>query len=591
MLGFTLSFYFLFVGFVTLNITLKILSFKTEYFIFTEKNMKHWYLILVFITQSIVSQNYSITYEKWSNGTKIENQDPILVFTNSSLTLVTSEGIFSGKNDFPLEQTYIDRSNQTLIQSSQLGKNKFISTKDSLVLGKQTFELLNETKTILGYKCQKAKTIINSNTIELWYTIDLDVKGAPTVLGQNLGLVLEMNRNNNFVITATKIEKLKKLPSEITLPKTNFSDGLTYRDLLWKSRFITLSVFENETINFSDQSKSTDSILRFANGTVILRKVKFPKIKNGSPIFVELKTNSTGDAYDRTGSLFVIPVNAENTFFNGLKNGMNTLPLYQNGNGKTYQGVVLKDDYQPLTELMRFFTPFGIKQYNHISLKDKTWYNEVPYRQDISELQPILSNQAMWVGAFIGNYDKGGHRVTVEITIHPQENERKKTTFALPLFNTTNVMEMGGQEYATMFSDDKGLEVTFNLEKPIKNAQLRYITTGHGGWENGDEFVSKKNSIYLDEQLAFSFIPWRQDCGSYRLFNPASGNFSNGLSSSDYSRSNWCPGTVTNPILIELGDLSAGKHTLRVQIPQGLPEGGSFSAWNVSGIVLGEPVE
>jgi GLPGLI family protein len=148
--------------------------------------MKHWYLILVFITQSIVSQNYSITYEKWSNGTKIENQDPILVFTNSSLTLVTSVGIFSGKNDFPLEQTYIDRSNQTLIQSSQLGKNKLIATKDSLALGKQTFELLNETKTILGYKCQKAKTIINSNTIELWYTIDLDVKGAPTVLGQNL---------------------------------------------------------------------------------------------------------------------------------------------------------------------------------------------------------------------------------------------------------------------------------------------------------------------------------------------------------------------------------------------------------------------
>ena len=553
--------------------------------------MKYWYLVLLFVTQSIVSQNYTITYEKWSNGVKIENQDPILVYTNSSLTLVSSDGIFSGKNDFPLEQIYIDRNNLTLIQSAQLNKNKFIATKDSLALSKQTFELVNETKTILGYKCQKAKTIINSNTIELWYTNDLNVKGAPTVLGQNLGLVLEMNRNNNFVITATKIEKQKKFPSNIALPKTQFSDGLTYRDLLWKSRFITLSVFENETINFSDQSKSNDSILRFANGTVILKKVKFPEIKNGSPIFAELKTNSTGDAYDRTGSLFVILVKGENTFFNGLKNGMNSLPLYQNGNGKTYQGVVLKDDYQPLTELMRFFTPFGIKQYNHISLKDKTWFNEVPYRQDISELQPILSGQEMWVGAFIGNYDQGGHRVSVEITIHPQENETKKTTFALPLFNTTNVMEMDGQEYATMFSEEKGLEVTFNLEKPIKNAQLRYITTGHGGWENGDEFVPKKNSIYLDEQLAFSFIPWRQDCGSYRLFNPASGNFGNGLSSSDYSRSNWCPGMVTNPMLIDLGDLSAGKHSIRIQIPQGLPEGGSFSAWNVSGILLGEPAE
>lgn len=553
--------------------------------------MKYSYLVLLLITQLISGQNYTLTYEKWSNGTRIENQDPILVYTNSFLTLVSSEGVFSGKNDFPLEQIYIDRANQNLIQSTKLNQNKSIATKDSLALGKQTFELLNETKTILGYKCKKAKTIINSNTIELWYTNDLNVKGAPTVLGQNLGLVLEMTRNNNFVITATKIEKLKKLPAQIALPNSNFADGLTYRDLLWKSRFITLTVFENETINFSDKSKSNDSILRFANGTVILRKVKFPEIKNGSPIFAELKTSSTGDAYDRTGSLFVIPMKGENTFFNGLKHGINTLPIYQNGNGKIYQGVALKDDYQPLTELMRFFTPFGIKQYNHISLKDKTWYNEVPYRQDISELQPILSDQEMWVGAFIGNYDQGGHRVSVEITIHPQENETKKTTFALPLFNTTNVMEMGGQEYATMFSVEKGLEVTFSLEKPIKNAQLRYITTGHGGWENGDEFVPKKNSIYLDEQLAFSFIPWRQDCGSYRLFNPASGNFSNGLSSSDYSRSNWCPATVTNPMLIDLGDLSAGKHSIRIQIPQGKPEGNSFSAWNVSGILIGEPAD
>ncbi len=551
-------------------------------------------LLLCFFLMSFLpsdGQSYKITYEKWSNGTKMENQDPVLVFTNSSLTLLTSAEIFSGKKDFPREQTYVDRNNQSIIQSAQLSKNKSVATIDSLALDKQTFELLNETKTILGYQCRKAKTIINSNTIELWFTEELKVKGAPTVLGQNLGLVLEMNRNNNFVITVTKIEKLKKFPSEITLPKTGFSDGLTYRDQLWKSRFTTLSVFENETINFSDKSKSNDSILRFANGTVILRKIKFPAIENGTPIFAELKTNSTGDAYDRTGSLFVIPVKAENTFFKGLDKGISTLPVYQNGNGKSYQGVVLNNDYQPLTELMRFFTPFGIKQYNHITLKDKTWHQEVLYRQDISELQPMLSGQEMWVGTFIGNYDQGGHRVSVEITIHSQESESKKTGFALPLFNTTNVMEMAGQEYATMFSDEKGLEITFTLSKPLKNAKLRYISTGHGGWENGDEFVPKKNSIYLDGQLAFAFIPWRQDCGSYRLFNPASGNFGNGLSSSDYSRSNWCPGTVTNPILIDLGDLSAGTHTLRVKIPQGLPEGNSFSAWNVSGILLGEAAE
>ena len=48
------------------------------------------------------------------------------------------------------------------------------------------------------------------------------------------------------------------------------------------------------------------------------------------------------------------------------------------------------------------------------------------------------------------------------------------------------------------------------------------------------------------------------------------------------------PGTATNPIYIELGDLKEGTHTIQVKIPQGPNEGGSFSAWNVSGVLLGE---
>jgi hypothetical protein len=202
-------------------------------------------------------------------------------------------------------------------------------------------------------------------------------------------------------------------------------------------------------------------------------------------------------------------------------------------------------------------------------------------------MNDLVSNQEVYIGMNIGNYDRGGHKVSLNLTIHPEEIS-KKTLQNIPLFNTNNIMEMAGQEYGSMFNSEKGLEVKFTLSKPMKNARLRYITTGHGGWENGDEFVPKKNSVFLDEKLAFAFVPWRQDCGSYRLSNPASGNFENGLSSSDYSRSNWCPGTVTNPIFIDLGDLSEGEHSIRIQIPLGANEGSSFSAWNVSGVLIGE---
>lgn len=80
----------------------------------------------------------------------------------------------------------------------------------------------------------------------------MKIKGAPTVLGQNLGLVLEMNRNNNFVISASKIEKLKAIPENISLPKSNLKtiDLLTYRDLLWKSRFTTIKILKMKSSIF-----------------------------------------------------------------------------------------------------------------------------------------------------------------------------------------------------------------------------------------------------------------------------------------------------------------------------------------------------
>jgi hypothetical protein len=542
--------------------------------------------VLLLVYGSSFSQNYKITYLKSSNGSLIENQDPVLAFTSSEVTQVGSQSIFNGKADFPNEIIFVDRRTNSFSQVADLDATKTINSKDSVSLGKQTFEYLNDTKKILGYNCKKAKTIVNSNNIELWYTNELKVKGAPTILGQNLGLVLEMVRNGNFVIKATKIERIKMFPKDPDLSKS--IDMLTYKDLLWKSRFTTINVFKDQIINFSEASTSNDSILRFAKGTIAVRKIKIPEIKVGSQIFVDVTEQSNGDAYDRTGSFFIIPNNKTLSFLDGLQNGAKTLPIYNNGNGKEYQGVIATENYNPVVELMRFFTPFGVKQYNNLQLKDKTWAENVLYRQDVSDLRSLLSNQEVWFGINIGNYDKGGHKVYANITIHDEEENKVTPTQIVPLFCTNNIMEMAGQEYGTMFSSDKGLEVTFKLDKPMKNCKLRYITTGHGGWENGDEFVPKKNTIYLDGKETFGFTPWRQDCGSYRLSNPASGNFPNGLSSSDYSRANWCPGTVTNPIFIDLGDLETGNHTIQIKIPQGLPEGSSFSSWNISGVLIGE---
>lgn len=531
-----------------------------------------------------------ISYIKSSNGSVIENQDPILIYADKRQAIVISEKILSKKVAFPYEFFCLNRTTNTWFQSAQLSATKSISTKDSTSIANQKFIFSKETKTILGYLCQKATTSINSNTIDVWFTNDLGLKGAPSILGQDLGLVLEITRNNNYSIIASKVEKLKNIPNEIVkVPNSNTTtDLLTYRDELWKSRFKTISIFENEIINFSDESKSNDSIFRFANGTVLAKKIRVGKISNGSQVFVDLKEQSNGDAYDRTGSVFIIPMNSEITFFDALQKGKEVLPSYENGNGKKYQGVVRTNIFSPIVELMRFFTPFGVSHFSYLKIKNKEWEDAAFYRQDISDLASLLNNQEVIVGVFIGNYDKGGHKISLNLTIHEEENSKKESSKIIPLFNTVNVMEMAGQDYGTMFNSEQGLEVKFTLAEDLTNAKLRYITTGHGGWENGDEYLQKKNTILLNEQEAFSFTPWRTDCGSYRNYNPASGNFENGLSSSDYSRSNWCPGTTTNPIFIDLGNLKAGEHTVTIKIPQGKSEGNMFSAWNVSGVLIGE---
>lgn len=556
--------------------------------------MKKSILFASLLCLSISSQaqklpNYVIHYNQSFNGNTSARQNTVVVYANEKETFVSSEKELKGQLAAPYERVVVDRSaGNTLLKIAKLKDGALILMRDSLALSRQKFNATNETKTILGYPCKKVETSVNSNKMEVWYTDQLGVKGAPAELGQDLGLVLEIIRNGNTRTFATKIEKVKAIPDQLKLKGNEKRyDELSYKDLIWKNRFIQIPIFQKERIRFSDDVKS-DSILRFANGTVIVKKVKIPRIKASDQVFVQLVEQSKGDAYDRTGSVFIIPAEKSQSFFDGMKNGMATLPQYENGNGKTYQGVVQTESFEPIVELMRFFTPFGVKQFNYLQLKDKVWQDSVLYRQDVSELAGMLSEQEVYIGTFIGNYDKNGHEVSVELTIHPgfdggSKGELKKTK---SLFTTTNVMEMGGQEYGSMFDKDKGVTVSFHLDQDAKNVQLRYITTGHGGWGNGDEFVPKENRIFLNDSLLFKYTPWRNDCGSYRLSNPASGNFATGLSSSDLSRSNWCPGTVTPPIYIDLGDLKAGNYTMQVQIPQGAPEGTSFSSWNVTGTLL-----
>lgn len=452
--------------------------------------------------------------------------------------------------------------------------------------------------TVLGIPCKKAKVMIRSNTIEVWYNDELKIKGTPDIgIVPGLGLVLKTIRNGNSETYATKIDYRSLKAEELDWPETwgTVVDEATYQRLTIESRYQTINIFNNEQISFGNKienpaAEQLNATYHFSGGTVILKKVKLPVALPGQSLFAELIQYSNGDAYDRTGSVFMIPQDKAVSFLSALQNGIQTLPVYTTANGKKYQGVTATGNYLPPLELMRFFTSFGVKHFNEqAKIKGYTWADSVIYKQDISLLLPRLQ-QEVWIGVFIGNYDKGGHKVSLNFKYYPgYENEKHVHTksWIMPVFNTTNIMEMSGQEYGTMFGQDS-LTVSIDIPKGIKNLRLRYLTTGHGGWSGGDEFVPKMNEIFIDGKQVYHFIPWREDCATYRYLNPASGNFGNGLSSSDLSRSNWCPGTITLPVEVPLTKLKPGKHQLQVAIPLGKSEGSSFSSWNVSGVLIGD---
>ncbi len=459
-------------------------------------------------------------------------------------------------------------------------------------------ELIPGIDTIAGITCKKAKVFIRSNTIEVWYTNDLKIKGTPSItIAPGLGLVLKTIRNGNSETYARQIEYRTVTADELNWPanKGKIVDEPTYQRQVIESRYTTLPVFDREQISWGNEIKNPagetlNATYKFAGGTVILKKVKLPATKPGQRLFAELVQYSNGDAYDRTGSVFMIPVDKAVTFLQGLQQGAQALPAFTGRNGKKYQGYATTDNYVAPLELMRFFTPFGVRHFNaQARIKGYDWADSAVYKQDISELLPRLQGE-VWIGIYIGNYDKGGHIASLSFKYHPgyeSESVTENKKWVMPVFNSTNLMEMAGQEYATLFGEDS-LTVTVDVPQGVKNLKLRYITTGHGGWGGGDEFNPKLNEIFADGKKIYHFFPWREDCATYRLLNPASGNFGNGLSSSDLSRSNWCPGTLTLPVNIPLPELAPGKHTLQVAIPLGKPEGGSFSFWNVSGVLIGD---
>ena len=363
---------------------------------------------------------------------------------------------------------------------------------------------------------------------------------------------------------------------------------------------LTVNVFNKQPLNFGGKESSDKETVRLMSGRLVYKKVTVPKFKKGTDVKIKITVRSAGDRWDKSGSAFVVK-DLEQLSVLSVAEKDKKFPQDSFLDDK-YAGVIAGETYKPVVELMRFMTPFGVGHYSDNSVKYRkpvyvpTWEKQVVWEQDITPLESLVTG-TFYVGVWIDSWTAEGYDFDLELNYSDRKQQKVKV---MPLVNT--IPYVGGQKIPDNFAH-KDLEKTIVLKKNAKNVKLHYITTGHGGHSGGDEFIKIKNSVYFNNKLVLDTIPWRDDCASFRRFNPTSGvwirkdsasyidyktrsyqikEIEERIASSDLSRSNWCPGSSVKPMVVSLGDLKAGKHTFKIKIPATPVDGDKLNHWLVS---------
>ena len=351
-------------------------------------------------------------------------------------------------------------------------------------------------------------------------------------------------------------------------------------------------VFFNPDANW-DSLQALDGWQRLDNGRFLTQTFAVPAFTTRPRITAQVTLRSAGDPWDKSGSLVLIPRAEPDLLDVGF--GPDSVEA-------DYPWIALNEretDYVPSVELLRFITPFGVGHFSQLERLDEykpvyipKWEDSVHWEADISHLWETLSD-SMTLGVYIDTWTQEGYTLDVDIQFEAQPATvvAAPVKATLPLVNTS---KFGSEQRPYDGFADSALTIGFDLAVPAYNTTLYYTPTGHGGHGTGDEFVPCEHRLSFDGDSCLTFTPWRDDCASFRRFNPTSGvwmertfwrgdSLDERIASSDYSRSGWCPGSDVPPVEIPLGNLSPGVHELRIEVPtaQAFTEN-EMNFWNVA---------
>lgn len=168
--------------------------------------------------------------EGWTSKMELWIQNNQTVYKDGEQS--GSEGWSWRPEEFLIYRDFNTMHSKELIET--LGKTYLID--ESFHFPK--WKIKNEIKEVAGYLCMKAETVdtIKNQTIEAWFTDQIQVNSGPERMCGLPGMIMELNLNDGcVVITATSVIP-KKLENGLPLPKKFKGKKISDYDLQMKMK-------------------------------------------------------------------------------------------------------------------------------------------------------------------------------------------------------------------------------------------------------------------------------------------------------------------------------------------------------------------
>lgn len=352
----------------------------------------------------------------------------------------------------------------------------------------------------------------------------------------------------------------------------------------------TVVLWDRSHVAFEPGAPAVDAggWMRLDAGRTLLKPFVLPRYTRRCELALHLTVQSAGDPWDKVGTVFALADEDGRRFIADLREGMSS-------DTTAFAGVMADAIGAPPLELMRFITPFGAGHFSDHPKAEEwrpvyipAWEDSVHWEARLDDFQPwFAAADTVWIGLHVDTWTAEGYVVDGWLAMEESDLacDLAPTHQILPLWNTMRLTHR--QRAYTGFPDGP---LATQLPGSSGRVTCGLITTGHGGHEGGDEFTPQPHTLSVDGEPVRRWTPWRDDCASFRRFNPSSGAWTieergrkEDIASSDLSRSNWCPGSHVLPLEIPLGRWEAGQHLLELAIPGAQREGPeAFNFWNVS---------